>query len=212
MKKLLLLISIFFTTLATAQTVRLQGGPQLSTLYYKDMDGRITDGVKSRPSFHVGAVAEWEIADAFSFETGLLYSGRGMKVDSYFDGKVNLILHQLEIPLVGKMYFDVGSQRLYGVFGPYIGINLAGKYKPQGEDVFGGYQSAYKLDIGSDQNQDLKRIDAGLKLGGGIELGPLQVGLFYNLGLANNSPYTGERFSMKQGVFGVSASYKIFKP
>lgn len=197
---------------AYAQTIRARAGFNMASMFLKDDDGRITDGIKSLPGFHLGATTEIELISNLYLETGLMYVKRGAKNDdSEWDNKATVNLHYLDIPLTAKKYFDAGSQKVYGVFGPYIGIGIAGKAKTEYDpDSWYSDPGDYKIEWGSDQsNDDFKRIDAGLIFGGGIEVGKVQVGLSYNLGLANISPYTGNGTKISTGLFSISAFYLL---
>jgi len=212
-----LVLVVTMTNESSAQSFGLKGGLNLSNMLDKDDDETYSDDYKMKPGFHIGATAEFPFSDMFSFETGLLLSTKGFKVsdeetlggDTYgFEGKLNLIY--LDIPLTAKASFDLGGAKLYGLFGPYVGIGLSGKTKL--EFTFDGETEKEEEDIewGSDEEKsDLKRLDFGLTMGAGVEMSSIQIGLTYNLGLANLSPNTENGFKISNRVIGISVGYKF---
>ena len=217
--KLFLVVIAF--TMATdelfAQNFGLKGGLNLSNMLMKDDDDTYSDDYKMKPGFHVGATAEFPLSEMFSFETGLLLSTKGFQIseeetemgETYkMEGKLNLLY--LDIPLTGKAKFDVGGAKIYGVFGPYVGMGLSGKSKY--EATYDGETETEEEDIewGSDEDEsDLKRLDFGLTMGAGVEINSIQIGLSYNFGLANISPYTEGGTKVNNRVLGLSVGYKF---
>lgn len=144
----------------------------------------------------MGVGAEFEINNLIRFEPGLLLTTKGFKADNWAsDYKVNLLY--LEIPLNAKAYFNAGSLKLYGLLGPYVGIGLTGKIKYEDDNL-----DDDDIDWGSD-NGELKRLDFGLNIGAGIDLGQFQVGLQYGLGLVDLG------YSDSHRVFSINAGYKF---
>ena len=66
------------------------------------------------------------------------------------------------------------------------------------------------VEWGSDKEKDdLKRLDFGLTMGGGVEINSIQIGLTYALGLANISSYTDYGTKINNRVLGLSVGYKF---
>jgi hypothetical protein len=117
-------------------------------------------------------------------------------------------LFYLVIPVTAKYSADLGGLKIYGQAGPYFGIGLSGKYKSTFEYEGDKETDTETVEWGNDsENDDLKRPDFGLHIGGGIGINNLQFGLFYELGLANLSPYTGDGFRIKNRTFGLAATF-----
>ncbi len=219
------IISLFLIFLAYtlpnttfAQTFGIKLGANMSTMMGKDDFETYDDNWKLLPGFHVGPTAEFPINESFSFETGLILMGRGIKVDlhteDFLNGKIdvegNLRLLYLDIPLTAKTSFPMGNNRLFALLGPYVGIGLTGKGK--GDSTIGGVKESYEEDIswGSDADEDdYKRLDFGLNGGLGLLINAVEVGLFYSWGLANNTPDTSDGHVRRNRVFGLSAGYKF---
>lgn len=215
--KLLILVFAFSAATETiAQTFGVKAGLNLSNMLVKDDDDTYSDDFKMKPGFHVGVTAEFPFSDMVSFETGLLLSTKGYKISEEesimgetlkFEGKANLLY--IDIPLTAKATFDVGGAKLYGTFGPYLGFGLSGKYK---SEVSGGGESETEeedVKWGSGDDDDLKRLDFGLTIGAGLALNAIEVGVSYNLGLANVSPYSDGGYKENHRVIGVSVAYKF---
>ena len=115
----------------------------------------------------------------------------------------------MDIPVTAKTSFDLGNTKIYGVFGPYLGIGLSGKTKLELE--YDGEVVSKEEDVrwGSDEEADLKKMDFGLTVVAGIELNSFQMGLTYSLGLANISPYSENGYKISNRVLGISIGYKI---
>ena len=179
---------------------------------------------KLKTGFHIGATAEFPLTEMFSLETGLLISTKGVIVKELLteedmgfnegmgfnlEYKANLSPLYLDIPVTAKASFDTGGgTKIYGVFGPYVGIGLSGKIKQ--EESINGATTSEEIDIewGSDiESSNFKRMDFGLIMGAGVELNSIQIGLNYSLGLANISPQTNVKVNNR--VLGISVGYKF---
>ena len=216
-----LFVIVIAFTMATdeliAQNFGIKAGLNLSNMLIKDDDDTYSDDFKMKPGFHIGATAEFQLTEMFSFETGLLLSTKGFKMseeetymgETYkYESKLNLLY--LDIPLTAKASFDLGGAKIYGAFGPYLGIGLSGKSKH--EETYDGETESEEEDIewGSDEDEsNLKRLDFGLTMGAGVEINSIQIGLSYALGLANISPYTDGGSKINNRVLGLSVGYKF---
>lgn len=227
-KKLALIFFALVTTVTYAQskskledkkTARIsyvvKGGLNLSSMLFKGDESSSVD-VKSKPGYHLGITAEYPVSKIVVFETGILFSNKGVKSngENIYSGDIykynsTMNLLYLEIPLTAKTYFNVGHSKIFGALGPYIGLGLSGKSK--GEAVFRGETNSYEQDInwGSSHEDDLKRLDYGLTAGAGLEISSIQIGLSYNLGLANIPTITDNVLKLKNRVVGLSIGYKF---
>ena len=212
--KNLITLFVFVIVLTTtsesfAQIFRAKAGLNLSTMLIKNDKRTYSDDFKMKPGFHIGATAEFPIDEMFSFETGLLLSTKGYKISNE-DYERKVILNYLDIPLTGKAWFDIEGAKVYGVFGPYVGMGLSGKSKHEQTDY--GEMETGESDIvwGSEKGKsDLKRLDFGLTVGTGVEINAIQIGLAYNLGLANISVSTDDSHKIKNRVLALSVGYKF---
>jgi hypothetical protein len=170
---------------------------------------------KLKTGFHIGAVIEYPVFNLFSIESGLYLSTLGTKLttEEAF-GATTLIskskhdLYYLGIPLAAKIPFSIKGFDFYGSVGAYAGMGLFGKADTIA--TFGDLKETIKGKItwGSDQGSDyLKRIDYGLTIGAGMKYNAFQIGLSYNLGLANISSDSKIGSIAKNRVLGISVGY-----
>ena len=208
------LFLVTFTTVSIAQTFGVKAGLNISDMLIKDDDSNYSDQLDMNTGFHIGLTSEFAKTDFFSFETGLILSTKGYKT-SYteafggekmeFTGKLSL--YYLDIPLTGKATLDVGDARIFGTFGPYVGIGLSGKAKS--ETTINGVteKTTRDVDWGSNEEDDLKRMDFGLTVGAGIGFRAFEIGATYGYGLTNISTYTDNGYKANNRVFGISLGY-----
>lgn len=212
-KMLIVIIAITMATESYAQIFGIRAGLNLSNMLDKDDEGTYSNDFKMKPGFNVGSTVEFPINEMFSFESGLLLSTKGYKLsgkDSYegetWEYKESINLLYLDIPLSGKAYFDFKGTKVYGAFGPYLGFGLSGKYKYEEP----GDSDKEDIKFGSDKEKDdLKRLDYGLTIGAGVELNSIQIGLSYDLGLANISTYTDGGAKTSNRVLALSVGFKF---
>ena len=187
---LVLLAAVLTAGYAQAQlTFGARAGLNLTNVSVKVGNSSTSGDMK--PGIQLGVVAEYSLNESFVIQPGLLFAQQGTKTEySYSDrgvsmkGKDKMILNYLQIPVNAQYKVDLGGMKLLLQAGPYLGFAISGKMK--GEETFEGRKEKYdqKLEFGSD-NGYYKRFDFGLGIGAGLEFGNIQVGLGYNLGLAN---------------------------
>lgn len=180
-----------------AQKFGIKGGLNLASMSFSEDMGT---SVKSMLGFHIGPVAEIEIQESLFFNTGVLYSMKGAKMD-YGSEDASTILNYLEIPLNVAYKFSVGDKSdLFVQAGPYVGYALSGKSK------FGDESSS--IDFKED---GIKRIDFGLGVGLGIALGPIVPSISYQLGLSNLNDDSEDNMTVKNKVLQISVAYMFGK-
>ncbi|REC42911.1 porin family protein [Chryseobacterium pennipullorum] len=150
------------------------------------------DGLKSKAGFYGGAFANIPVAQDFSVQPEVLYSGMGAKDD--FDGNAKLNLDYIAVPV---MFQYNALPNLYLEAGPQFGFLMSAKSK---------YNSA-SVDV----KDELKTFDFGIGLGAGYYFtNNIGVNLRYVAGLtdlAKNRPSGSD--SSKNGVFQVGLAYKF---
>lgn len=191
-----ILMVMSFAMNAQAQTFGLKAGLNLASMVIK-VDDEKADDIKTKPGFHIGVTYEMPFGDMLAFEPGLLLSTKGYKMDGNPDDFVFNLMY-VEIPLNAKAYFDLGELKLFAIAGPYIGIGITGKSK-LGDD-------SEDVEWGTDTGE-ANRIDFGVNIGAGVQIGAIEAGIGYGLGLGNMS--NADDVSFKHRVFGVSVAYKL---
>ncbi len=172
-----------------AQRITIKGGANLSTVN-NNPDMEYFGGAKIRPGFHIGVMSEFPFTDRFSFESGLLLSHRGFKVEGsesyeFFGEEFSYSLemkysaYYLNLPLTAKMRLPLNRKSdFYLQAGGYLGFGLFGEGKYT--MVMDGQKDTdnEKEDWGYNS-----RFDGGLTIGTGVEIERLLLGISYDLGL-----------------------------
>ena len=201
-----------------AQTIGVKAGYTLSDMLIEDDGEIITENLDMRSGFHLGPTFEWGISDGAGIETALLITTKGIQLNESetFEGisySVNseVNLWYLDIPVFGKLYADVNDIRIYGMAGPYFGIGLSGKTKIN--ESVGGVGNNEEQDIvwGPDNDDDLKRLELGLAVGGGMEVNSFLFEFTGHFGLNNISPQSDYDMVVRNRSFMFSVGYKFHK-
>lgn len=184
MKKLVLatVMMVFGLTNVLAQETQFgaKGG-----LNFASISGDNSEEFESVTSFNFGIMAEIPIAEKFSFQPELIYSGQGYSID---DNTVEL--NYLNIPLMGKYYVTKG---LSIEVGPQIGFLLSAK----NEDT--------------DLKDLFNTVDFGANLGLGYKLdNGFNFGVRYNVGLSDINNLDGFTDKYRNGVLQLSVGYFFF--
>ena len=198
-----------------AQRVGIKAGGNMTNMLIKDDEETLSDDFKMKPGFLVGAVCEIPLSDVIYFEPGLLITTKGYKYSESetlfgitMDVEQSMNNYYLDIPLNFKAAFEMGDAKIYGAAGPLVGIGLSGKLKSKITGAGLDTDETETIEWGSDaEEDDLKRLDFGVSIGAGVELNALQIGLFYNLGLANISSYTDDGATIQNRGLGLSVAW-----
>ncbi len=135
MKKMMIVVALvaMSATAAFAQfSYGVKGGLNLSSVSNMDEEGV---DVKMKPSFYLGAFAEYKVNDFFGVSPELVYSRQGVAAEYTDEVKVKLKyrLNYLNVPVLAKFYVLEG---LSVDLGPQFGFLLNSKQyvKVGGED------------------------------------------------------------------------------
>jgi hypothetical protein len=120
----------------------------------------ITTETDAKAGYHAGLMYTFGLADRISIRPGVLFSTKGYKIH-----EESINLQYVEVPLSFLFYLGSNKNGFYLEAGPYAGTGI-------------------ESDIG-DFGDDLKRLDLGLNIGLGFQLGRFGIGLNYGLGVAN---------------------------
>ena len=203
MKKGYILLAILVMTIAalpaSAQQLRLgiEAGATINKSTWELPDGYKK---KSVGGYVIGLTAEYEIYDNVWFQSGFLFNTKGaesMILKQPTPGHENYLRDirktyrpmYLQIPLTIAYRFKVGER--FGIFaaaGGYVSQGLTGEYS---EKLI--YDRATTPGTWNDESKSesafskggLKRFDAGLTLGGGIEFGRLTLRVSHDWGMLN---------------------------
>ena len=213
-KVLIVALVMLLSAKSNAQIFRIIGGLNLSNMLIKNDMDTYSDEFKMNPGFHIGATVEFPLSNTLSLGTGLLIDTKGFQVKEEGEDWVHkeiVNLYYLDIPIVLKVSHDFENDvNIFGVVGPYLGVGLIGKIKDINE--YQGQKETYKEDVewGNDEDEDFfKRFDSGLTFGGGVEIKSFLIGISYDLGLFNTSPYSYNGFKMNNRVLRLSLGYRL---
>ena len=149
--------------------------------------------------FQLGVIGDFNLSKSLYFRTGFLYSQKGFKMD-FLGVEIKVPISYFEVPMNLVYKHDLGGTKLFVLGGAYIGYGLSAKVK-SGDDE-------EEIEFGSNDDQ-LKRIDAGLNFGTGIEFQKIQLGINYELGIIDLENL--EEATLKNRVFSISVAYLFRK-
>lgn len=179
-----------------------KAGVNFSTMTLK------SSGISLDPSnltgFQFGIVSEISLGSNFALQPGVIYSVKGSGYSiSGFDMEVEINPTYIEVPVNAIYKIGAGPINVLLMAGPYFGYGIGGNYsmKSAQETI----DEAIKY--GSGDNNDLKPFDIGVNLGGGLEIGRIQVAFQYCLGLTNLAPVTDNSAEQKNKVMTISLAY-----
>ena len=192
-------IAILLTASSNAQKARIQAGVNLANVSVTD-NGRVDDA-NMLTSFQVGIVGDFPIGSIVAIQPGILYTGKGSKVQSgdpngasYFKQTTNPFYFEIPANIVFKFPFGSESHFFVGA-GPYLGIGVSGKATTEGKAFNIAFHNEKSIAFSSDDpttfNQEegtglgvMKRFDYGANGTVGIAGKSLVLGANYGLGLA----------------------------
>lgn len=194
-----ILIATLIVSISTSlfgQTFGVKAGLNLATMSHKL--GSYSYDPTAIAGINVGLISEIAFQDNLFLQPGILFSTKGSQYT--ISGSTGTITtSNIEVPINVMYKHDLGSLRLLGFAGPYIGLAVGGKIKS------GGISQDMTF---SGDNRDMNSFDFGLNIGVGVEVGNFQISAQYGLGLANlaNTTYSDSEV-IKNGVFGISVVY-----
>ncbi len=224
MKKLrfILLAAAMLTVFAVqmnAQGLGLRAGVNFQNINGKNAFGdQLSNDLIT--GYHFGLIGEAQIAPAFLFQSGLLYSVKGAKsTDDLLPGvnaTTTVKTGYLEVPLHLVFKPMLGNGHIILGLGPYVAFGLNGKatYDIAGKE--GDFKVKFQKTVDANDNEEnfyMRRLDAGGNLFFGYEFaGGLSVQLNTQLGMIKVNPdYDDNDDDTKWNNtgFGVSAMYRI---
>jgi hypothetical protein len=180
----------------TAQKFGLKGGINIANMKFS------ASGINFSPTslvgFQVGPVADFKLQNSLYFNTGLLYSLKGCKLE-YQGESITDKFNYLEVPLNATYKFPLAEKSNFFIeAGPYLAYALSAKEKVNGETE----------DINF-KDDGVKRFDYGIGFGAGVEYSSLVARLNYQLELANINDDSDT--TVKNKVLQISIAYMFGK-
>ncbi|MCL2073750.1 MAG: PorT family protein [Marinilabiliaceae bacterium] len=232
----LLLAVVLATCLSQAQfKIGARAGFSLTNVNFnfpsgdEELDNSINP--KMKPGFQIGVVGGFELNNAFSVQSGILFATQGWKIDSDYEareegiytkiqskGKTNL--NYIQVPILAIYKLDLSGAKLLLQIGPYFGYGLGGQSKSESsilmkfnDEVIIDEKTSLdnKIKMGSGEDQ-VNAFDFGLNFGTGVQFGNIQTTLSYSIGLVNlynksTLDMMDEDISMKNKGFSLTITY-----
>jgi hypothetical protein len=192
-----------------------KGGLNIANLRFSDDELELED---SRKAAEFGAFAHFPVNEHFAVQPEALYTMKGDEESvsgSYdldgeiidLDGTVCIESSYFEMPVLAR-FTPIPDARVRPVLlaGPAIAVNLST------DAVVSGESNGTSVDVSDDISDEVKTVDLGLVLAGGLEFpvgsGGQNVGLDlrYTLGLTNASD-SDEIDNVKNGAFTVAGTF-----
>ena len=179
-------------------------------------------------TFNVGVMGRFGLSETLDLETGLLFTGRGSKAETYWNGGADYVKakfnpYYIEIPL--NLVLNVPMENSTSLFfnaGPYVAMGVAGKSKL--ETSIGPIETKSERDIeftnddpATTEEEDasysrLRRFDYGVNIGAGFDLKSVILKANYGIGLRDiNSlkPISGEEDKNMYRTISISVGIPI---
>ncbi len=190
------------TCISNAQSNKLKfgvkAGLNLSNIAQDFKDSEDEDDTKTLTGLAFGVTAEYELKENLAFQSGLMFSRKGYKMEGSDEGEKyedKYKISWLEVPM--NFVYKMNDFQVYA--GPYMAFGLSGKW--ESEYTYDGETESYDgdIDFGNDSSEEkddegmVRGLDYGLNLGLGYQTGNLLFNAGYSFGLANLTPdYKGE--------------------
>jgi hypothetical protein len=214
-----ILFFILFVKLASSQVaVNIKGGMNISfmkTSFSYEQN-------KAKAGINIGFTSEIPIIGPLGIETGLIYTTKGRRsvfTDIYnptwwqYDTttyKSNININYLELPVRVTGSLNLGNVRLIGSAGAYCGLGVGGKIST--DETTNGNTISYTdyIKFGNDpMDSYFKLVDWGLSFGLGMNVKHFHMGVSYDLGLANISPYRDDGYVSKNRAWSIDMGYRF---
>lgn len=170
------------------------------------------DDAKNNTSFYVTGFADLPVAPNFSIQPGVSLQGKGNRTESNLgdvEGKLTYNVMSVEIPVNAVYYIPAGAGSVFLGAGPYVGFNVSGKIKGEGNLGDAGLVGETDIEFGSGDNE-MKTVDAGANFMLGYKLNNgFLINAGYGLGLTNlsNSDNSDNKFSNRVLSFGIGFQF-----
>jgi hypothetical protein len=189
----------------------IKGGLNLANISVTS-NGRV-DQANTLKSFQVGIAYDIPFSDGFSFQPGLLYTGKGAKTQFgkegdafYYRATSNPMYLELPLNFVGKIPLTQTSSFYLGA-GPYAAMGITGKNKVDsytlGVHHYSSNDIVYSKDDPTTAQEEnygygkIKRFDYGLNALAGFEFTRFTIGANYGYGLVKLNSGTDNSSSDK---------------
>lgn len=212
-----LILSGAFVT-ATAQSTSTSSGIGFGIragVNLQNINGKNANGDKLEnnlvPRFQGGVVVDIPLASQFFIQPGVLFSGKGAKLN---DTEIKTSLSYIDVPVTFLFKPMLGTGHMLLGVGPYVGFAIAGNVSDDNdnEEKIKFANEVTPAEYAADFYA--RRLDAGANLLVGYEMSSkLSVQLNAQLGLAKINPeitgVSGDKTASRNTGFGLSLGYRF---
>ncbi|MEO5684342.1 MAG: porin family protein [Chitinophagaceae bacterium] len=190
--------AISYGQTAPKPSLYVKGGLNLANITI-NKSGDLDEG-KGIASFHAGLVADLPIGNYFAIQPGVLFTGKGAKLESGNVSGNNWYRattrpYYIEIPVNAVIKLPLGDQSSFFVgAGPYLGIGIAGKNKVEGKVLGASFSRSETIKFSDDDPftgteegggyNIMRRFDYGVNATIGVQSKFALFSVNYGLGLA----------------------------
>lgn len=186
-------------TAASAQeaAVGVKGGVNFANVNFDAEGANIS--FDRRLGFVGGLFVVWPADSRLALQLEALYSQKGVKIDEEgIEGKLEL--DYLDVPvLLRASSARSGSTAFHAFAGPSIGFRLRARSE-------GTFEGEFESEDISDETE---RIDVGVVLGAGVDVGRFTIDARQTWGLSNLNKDTSDDVKFKNRVFSVMAGVRF---
>jgi hypothetical protein len=206
MKKIFLSIMILLSIGSYAQKLKFgfTGGTTIAN--YKAKSEGNTQSARAKLGITAGILVDIAVGNHLSIQPALNFTQKGSKSkETLYNStyKSTLNINCIELP-VNVLYNSNGRTMNFFIGGgPSIAIAAGGRFKSSD----GTENSSETVKIGNGDDDDMKPLDLGLNLMGGVSLRNFLFSVNYNMGLNNISPDKKSDWKVKSQYFGIRIGY-----
>ena len=153
------------------------------------------------PGAFFGGMLNYRFHELYSFQSGLLLSGKGTTLNFTEEDDDEMLITYLEVPLNSVLTLLAGSGFVQLFGGPYAGFAINGRYKYLDDEN----DLMEKLRIGTSEVDEIKPLDLGVNFGAGYMFEGLEVQVAYSRSLSTISNIPNE--DIKNNVVTISVAY-----
>lgn len=207
------------SAMAQKSSAIIRGGVNFANISNADDGG--TDDSKMLTTWQAGIIGDFNVTEFFAIQPGLLYSSKGVKVESGDEGsalyqKLTFNPQYLEVPVNFVFKTPTGKAKFFAGAGPYAAIGVGGKFKGEGLFDFSD-KIEYSDDDPLTSEEEgagvfrVKRFDYGLNGLVGIEASNLVITANYGLGLAKirSGADSGDDDNNKHRVLSLTVGFRF---
>jgi hypothetical protein len=204
----------------------LKAGFNLANIYTSNNGSY--DNANSLPSFHAGFMADLPLGKLLSVQPGLLFNGKGAKVESgktsdvlYYKNSIHPYYIEIPVNLIANIPLVDGESKFFIGAGPYAAMGIAGKYKSVLKTPAGTFNSDGNIKFTNDDPTTaeeegaglgrMRRFDFGINGTAGFAFKNLLVSINYGHGLSklNSGSNSNSNDSNKNRVWSLSLGVSL---